>query len=267
MISEPRDTLDGDGYALSRLYQKRIKQNMDLFTVVSDYHNRRGTGKTILSLRLAHAMDRTDEGITEDKITLSVPELLDAYVDQPKGAALVLDEAEAGTSKYEAGTATNKALRKLISMGRIEEKYVIANLPNSGEMDRDLKALADVWAIVKRRGAATAHILGWNPYEEHPAMRGTHQIEWDDIPVDTELREVYNAATREKRRMIRGEGQGSYVKAAEAEEKAEKAEQEAKTELRNEFICDLYHNQGLTQREIAELDTVDVSRSHIANIV
>lgn len=267
MISHPPDTLDDDDYALGRLYQKRVQKNMDLFTVVSDYHNRRGTGKTILSLRLAHMMDRTDEGITEEKVTLSVPQLLDAYVEMPKGSALILDEAEAGTSKYEAGTMTNKALRKLISMGRIEEKYVIANLPNSGEMDRDLQALADVWAIVRKRGDATCHVLGWNPYEEHPVMRATHPLAWDDIPADSQLRDVYDAATREKRRMIRGEDGGSYVPASEAKERTEKAEQQARTDTRNQFIRDLYHNQGLTQQQIADMDSVSLSRSRIADLV
>lgn len=266
MISNPLDRLEEEEYALVELYNKRVKQNQDLFVVVSDHHNRRGTGKTIASLRLAHAFDRTDEGLTENKVTLDVPELLDSYTSESKGSALVLDEAEAGTSKYEAGTATNKALRKLVSMGRIEEKYVIANMPNSGEMDRDLKALADVWIVVTARGNARCHILGYNPYEGHPIVRATHPLSWDDIPVDHELRAVYDALTREKRKQLRGDGQ-RYVPAEDVDSRVETVTEEVRRDARNEFIRDLYHNQGYTQQQIADMASVDVSRGHIANIV
>lgn len=256
-----------DGHALSELYQKRVRQNQDLFVVVSDYHNRRGTGKTVASLRLAHALDRTDEGVTTDKVTLDVPELTNAYVSHPKGSALVLDEAEAGVSKYEAGTATNKAIRRLVSMGRIEEKYVIANLPNSGEMDRDLKALADVWVLVTARGTAQCNILGYNPWEEHPTVAAQHPLEWDDIPKGHQLRDTYDYLTDQKLKRLRGSDGEGYVPADTVEDKVTEARQKGQIELRNQFIRELYNDNGLTQQEIADLDSIGLSRSRIADIL
>lgn len=256
-----------EGHALTELYNKRVKQNQDLFVIVSDYHNRRGTGKTVASLRLAHALDRTDEGVTFDKTTLSVEEITDAYVDQPKGSALVLDEAEAGVSKYEAGTATNKAIRRLISMGRIEEKYVVMNLPNSGEMDRDLKALADVWILVTARGTAQCNILGWNPWEQHPTTAAQHPFAWGDIPKDSYLRDVYNKLSDEKRMQLR-DGEGTnYVPADEVGERIDKARETTEKKLRNQWIKAVYEKYDITQQEIADLDTVDLSRSSVANIL
>lgn len=265
MATDPPESLP-DGYGLSELYEKRQRNDQDLLIVVSDWHNRRGTGKSVVSLRLAHALDDTEEGITGEKATLSVPDLTDAYVEQPKRSALVLDEAEAGVSKYEAGTRTNKAMRKLVSMGRIEQKYVIANLPNSGEMDRDLRALADVWVIVKSKGSAEVNIMGWNPWGEHPIVADQHTLAWDDIPKDHSLRDVYDDLTAEKRRRLRGGGgETELVRADEVEERVERAAEDAERETRNKLLSELYQEADLTQKELA--NAAGLSRSHVGNIL
>lgn len=265
-IAPPPDEL-APGYALTELYEKRVRNSQDLFVVVSDWHNRRGTGKTVASLRLAHALDRTDEGITTGKATLSVPEIKEAYVEQPEGSALLLDEAEAGVSKYEAGTRANKAFRQLVSMGRIEEKYVVANLPNSGQMDRDLKALADVWIIVTERGAAKCNILGYNPWGEHPTVAADHPYSWSDLPPDHQLRAVYEELTAEKRRRLRGQGgDEALLPESEVAERVDRARTETETEIRNQFIRELYAGSDMTQQDIADLDSVGLSRSRVADI-
>jgi hypothetical protein len=264
--TDPPDRLP-DGHALTELYQKRARMDADLFAIISDRHNRRGTGKTTLTLRLAHAFDRTDEGVTDDKATLSVDALTDAYTDQRSGSALILDEAEAGVSKYDAGTQSNRAMRKLVSMGRVEEKYVLMNLPNSGEMDRDLKALADVWIIVNSRGTAECHILGYNPWGEHPIVRETDLLEFDAIPDDHQLTNVYDELTAEKRRRLRGESDDAdaMVSVEEMESRIESAKEDARRDERDKILDALYGDTDLTQRELAS--AADISRSHLANIV
>lgn len=114
---------------LGRTYQKRVRQNRDLVVVVSDRENNRGTGKTTASIQLGDRMDRTDEGLIAEKCQIDPHALREAYIEQPKGSALILDEAEVGVSKYDAATKVSQALKELISMGRIKEKYVIVNLP------------------------------------------------------------------------------------------------------------------------------------------
>jgi hypothetical protein len=108
-----------EGYDFTELYKKRVRNKSDLSVIVSDRSNRRGTGKTVFSCILAHQMDRTDEGLTKDKVAISIDELLDAYMNCPKGSGIVLDEAEAGLSKYRAGSSTNMAMRELVSLGRV----------------------------------------------------------------------------------------------------------------------------------------------------
>jgi hypothetical protein len=255
------------GYPFSRLYRKRVANNQDLAVIISDHQNRRGTGKSVFSLRLAHAMDRTKEGITEEKVAIEPTELEDAYVDLPKGSALVLDEAEAGLSKYRAGSAVNMAMRELVSMGRIQEKYLVLNLPASSELDRDLKALCDFWFMVQRKGQALGHHLKWNPYSEEPRTPKTETWEWSDIPLDHYLRSIYDYLTEEKLAHLRGDGDsGSQrIKASEVSDMVEKARSEATTDTRDELLTTVYRNTDLTQQELAS--SVGLSRSRLADIV
>ena len=250
---------------LTKLYQKRVRNSQDLFCIVDDHHNRRGTGKTVLSLGLAAAMDRTEEGITKEKVALDPQELLTAYTEQPKGSALVLDEAEASTSKFRAGSKTNKAIRELVSMGRIEEKYVIMNLPSTGEMDRDLKTLASTWLMVEKKGQAIVHFLGYNPYKGHPLTPKKQIINWTDI-TDPNLREVYDYLTEEKQKHLRGESsESTFVDGDEHQEQLQKVREETETQVRNDLLTELYRGLDVTQKELAE--SVGLSRSRLADIV
>jgi hypothetical protein len=256
-----------DGYPFTRLYRKRIANSQDLAVIVSDHQNRRGTGKTVFSLKLASLMDRTDEGITEEKVAIAPGELTEQYVDLPKGSALVLDEAEAGLSKYEAASGVNRAMRELVSMGRIREKYLVLNLPASSELDRDLKALCDFWFMVQNKGTALGHHLNWNPYSEEPRTPKTETWEWSDIPEEADLRRVYDHLTDEKLAHLRGERDGSSqrIPASDVSEMIEQAEQQASTETRNELLCDLYDQLEVTQSDLGS--AVGLSRSRVADIL
>lgn len=256
-----------DGYPFSRLYRKRVANSQDLAVIISDHQNRRGTGKSVFSLRLAHALDRTEEGITEEKVALEPTELEDAYVDLPKGSALVLDEAEAGLSKYRAGSAVNMAMRELVSMGRIQEKYLVLNLPASSELDRDLKALCDFWFMVQEKGRALGHHLKWNPYSEEPRTPKTETWEWSDISSDHYLRGIYDYLTEQKLAHLRGEADSGNqrVKASEVSDRVEQARSEAATATRDDLLTTVYRDTELTQKELA--NAVGLSRSRLADIV
>jgi hypothetical protein len=255
-------------YPFTELYEKRVRNNSDLSVIVSDRANRRGTGKTVFSLLLAHMLDRTEEGITKEKVAINPDELAEAYTELPRGSSLVLDEAEAGLSKYRAGSGVNMAMRELISMGRIEEKYVVLNLPASSELDRDLKALCSWWFLVAEKGLAKSHPLNWNPYAEEPRTpRMEDSWTWDDIPQDHDLREVYEYLTEEKERHLAGEADSSSqrLSASEVDSMLKEAKSEAETTTRNELLTTIYRETDLTQKELAQ--SVGLSRSRVADIV
>lgn len=256
-----------DGYPFTSLFRKRRANSQDLAIIISDHQNRRGTGKTVLSLKLASLLDQTEAGITEEKVAISPEELTEGYVELPKGSALVLDEAESGLSKYEAASAVNRAMRELVSMGRIREKYLILNLPASSELDRDLKALCDFWFMVQEKGQALGHFLRWNPYSEEPRTPKTELWEWSDIPEDSDLRKVYQYLTEEKLAHLRGDREGSQqrITASEAKDMVRKAKDEAATEARNDLLRNFYAELDLTQQEIG--NAVGLSRSRVADIL
>jgi hypothetical protein len=249
------------------MYRNRVRENQDLVIIVSDSSNRRGTGKSILSLKLANAMDRTEEGLTKDKVAIDPAKIQKQYVEAPKGSALILDEAEAGLSKFRAGSTLNMMMRQLVSMGRVQEKYLILNLPASSELDRDLKALCDFWMLVNQKGTAQGHLLDFNPYREKALTPKTETWEWTDIPETHELRDVYDYLTEKKMAHLHGESDSSnqYVSRSEHSSAIEKARSETERETKVNLLNQVYRNCDVTQKELA--DSIGISRSYLADLV
>jgi len=128
-----------EGHPLHDLYERRVSNGQDLVIIIDDFHSRRGTGKTIASLQLGEAMDQNG-GITKDNATLDPGRLRNMYSSLPKKSALILDEGELKASNREAMTVMNRALREIMSIGRVAEKYVIINTPDKGFIDKDIRS-------------------------------------------------------------------------------------------------------------------------------
>jgi len=263
------------------LYGKRVRQEQDLSIIISDYHSRRGTGKTIASLQLAEGMDQAG-GMTTGKATVRAEELRNAYFKQPLRSSLVLDEGELGASNREAMTTTNKELRKILSIGRVEQKYLIINTPDISFLDKDIIKLCDVWILMLRKGVGLVHFLERNPYASGEGVLRPQKgiIQFDDIKRGTQLREVYNHLTKQKKGHIRGEEGESFIRMSEHEEKMQKARETARTEMRNELLADVWAGlgnmteddldkvqrwDGITQGQLAE--AVGLSQQQISNLV
>ncbi len=247
---------------LGKLHRKRVAQNRDLTVLVSD----RGSGKTTLALRLAAACDRAG-GMTKDRATLSAHELTDAYTSEPPGASLVFDEAEAGASNRRAMSSINEALRQIIGMGRVEQKYLFLTAPGVHQVDSDIRAMCDVWIFVRKLGEAQMFRVRYNPFAQHELTDDWGTLKWtSDLP--GVLEDTYNYLTREKRRRLRGEGEDGegYVKASQVEQEREEARENAERQTRDELLRQMYENtEDMTQSDLA--DAVGLSRSRVADIV
>lgn len=260
-----------EGTFMHEIYGKVVSENRDLVVVISDIRGRRGTGKSISSIKLADKMDRTAEGLTYSKCTLSAEELRNAYSNQPEGSGLVLDEAEVAAGNRSAMTKTNKALRQVMSMARVEEKYLVVNVPIKSFIDKDILKLADVWIAMERRGRGLVHHLKWEPYSETLHTEKKQRIEIDDIPTGTDLREVYNKLTREKRRHIDGEEGQKFVPHEEHEEKLKKTREKVRKETRDQILTDVYQHpehqesNDVSQRTLGE--AVGLTQQQVGNIV
>jgi len=230
-------------HPLNDLYGRRIRNEQDLVILVDDWHARRGTGKTVASLQLAEAMDQNG-GLTKANVAISPNELRDAYTALPQQSALVLDEGEIGASNRDAMTKTNKALREIMSIGRVEQKYVIINTPDIGFLDKDIRQLSDVWMTMLTKGYGLVHYLKRQPYAGKLLTEARGTIQFRDIQSGTDLRNVYNWLTKEKKKHISGEEGSNLIPEAEHEKKLEQAVKQAEKEKRNEVIRQVH--EGLS---------------------
>jgi hypothetical protein len=238
-----------------------------LTELIADWNLERGTGKTTLAMKLAAAMDRTDEGLTGDKTTLSAQELTDAYTEQPLGSSLILDEGQADASNRRSMSGINEALRKIVGMGRVEQKYLFLTAPGVHQVDRDIRNMCDVWIFCRQLGEAQMFRVKYNPFENHELTNDWGTLKWDgDLPPALEA--TYDDLTAEKKRRLRGDGDDGdgYVKAEEASKSAEQAAKEAERQTRDDMIRRIYENNSdMTQKKLAE--SVGLSRSRVADIL
>lgn len=258
------------GHPLEKLYERRISNQQDLVILIDDYHARRGTGKTVASLQLAQGMNQNG-WLTSENVSLSPEEIRNAYASLPKRSALILDESEVGASKYDASTKTNKALREIMSMGRVEEKYVIMNTPDVGQLDGDIRKLADVWMTMLTKGVGLVHWIKRQPYARGGSGKILNEkeeiVHFKDIQKGSPLREVYNELTAEKKQHIQGEKDNGFVPITEHREKLQKAKEQTRKETRNEIIRKVYSGlTGFDDKDYTRMKRADgVSQSMIGD--
>ncbi len=256
-----------DDCPLDKLHRKRVAQNRDLTVFIADWNLERGSGKTTLAMRLASHFDRTDTGITRDKATLSAKELINAYTAQPKGSALILDEGQADASNRRSMSGVNEALRKIVGMGRVEEKYLILTAPGVTQVDKSIRNMCDIWIFVRRLGEAQMFRVEYNPFGDHEVTHDWGTITWSgDLP--GQLETTYEQLTEDKRKRLRGDGDDGdgYVPAEKVQETVQERVKETERQTRDKLIQDIYSNaDDMTQQKLA--DAIGLSRSRIADIL
>jgi len=257
-----------EGTWLHDYFTDVLEESRDIVILIDDYYGRRGTGKTVSSLQLTNELDQNAEGVTRDKCSLEPEEIRESYTEESTRSGLVLDEGEVGASNRNPMSKTNQALREIMSMGRVEEKYVVINTPIRTFIDKDLQKLADVWISMVRKGLGLVHRLKWEPYSQQLLTPAKQWLEFDDIERGTDLRSVYNELTKDKRARMRGEEGGGFIPREEHEERLEKIKEQVQSETRNEVIRKMMQhneiNDAVSQRMVAE--AVDISQSHVSNI-
>lgn len=251
-------------------FEEILREKRDIIIVVDDYYGRRGTGKTVASMQLADGMDQTDQGLTWDKVSLEPEQIRNAYASQPRRSGLVLDEGEVGASNRQAMTKTNQALREIMSMGRVEQKYVVVNTPVKGFLDGDILKLADVWISMVRKGLGLVHFLEWEPYSERLLTPTKQWIEFDDIPKGTDLRAVYNRLTKEKQDRIDGSDGQEFVPKSEHKAAIQDAKDQARQDTRNEIVRGIFRHPEIQETAVSQRmvgEAIGVSQTTISNIL
>lgn len=265
-----RENPFGEGTFLHDVFEDVLMDQRDIIIIIDDYRGRRGTGKTVFSLQLADAMDQTDEGLTKEKVSIQPEEIRNAYSSQPRGSGLVLDEAEVGASNRAAMSKTNQALREIMSMGRVEQKYLVVNAPVRGFVDKDIQKLADIWISMTNRGKGLVHHLKWMPYQQTLHTPQKDFAVMSDIPKGTDLRDVYNYLTEKKQKRIQGDDGQEFIPLPEHKEKVQKKTQQARREGRDETIRAIFNQPEIQETAISQRmvgDAIGVSQQAVSNIL
>jgi hypothetical protein len=164
-------------------------------------------------------------------------------------------------------SGVNEAMRRIVGMGRVEQKYLFLTAPGVHQVDKDIRAMCDVWVFVRQLGAAQMFRVRYNPFGDHEVTDDWGTLTWSaDLP--GRLEETYEALTAEKRRRLRGEGDDGegYVEASQVEAAADEAAEAAERQKRDELLGRIYQNtEDMTQKELA--DAVGLSRSRVADIL
>ena len=249
-------------------YERRVKNNQDIVVLVSDYENRRGTGKTVLSIKLCEWFDRTDEGFTKSKASLTPQDLIAAYTRENKQSALLLDEAEAAVNARDAMTRVNKLFSKIMSMARVEEKYLVLNLPAANHIDKNILDLADYWILVRRKGKALVYKIKNNPFRGKSYPKRTTTLSWDDISGN---HPVYKSLSSQKRKHLRDPSKtgSGYITLDEHQEELERQKRQALREQRDEYIRGLLRHPRIGRGDVTQTalaDALGVSQSLISQV-
>lgn len=257
----------GEDTWLHDTYEDRVRLEKDFILLLDDAYGDRGSGKTIGCLKLADGMDQTDEGLTRSKVSLHPEEIRNAYTSEPPRSALVLDEAEWGVSNRQAMSKVNQMLREILSMGRVEQKYLVINTPLIGFIDKDIRKLSHVWISMERRGRGLVHELKWEKYSETLLTPRRQWLNFEDIETGTENRELYNYLTRVKRRINKGDDGRGFIPVSDHEEAIEKAREQARREERNDILRNIYQHPENENSQRVLGEAVGLRQATVSDII
>jgi len=139
-------------------------------------------------------------------------------------------------------------------MGRFRERYLIVNLPNKDQLDRDLFALADVWIMVESKGSALVHELKWNNYRSKLQTPKRQRLRWNGFESER-LEAIYEELEEEKARQLQSVHQDGQPAATDGGQSKSS---------RNDRIREMAE-KDITHADIA--DVFDIDRSRVTKIV
>lgn len=250
---------------LEKHARQRLQTDNDIKIIIQGTNSETGIGKTTLAIQLCR---RIDPGWSADeKAFVDVRKYLNAFLEQSKGSALLLDEIEHGADSRRAMSEDNVQLSQGWAKLRARNIATVATLPSVSMLDRRMLELADYWVLVKKRGVAQPFRIEVNDFDGTIARTplgpdGDEHIQFPDLPSDDEDKEYLDSV---KDNVIQ-DGAMEAIPKAEHEHELEKARDEGAKEKRDEILRELREKTDLTMRELSEFESIGVSHSRIGQI-
>jgi len=252
---------------LGKVAKDKLKNDNDIKIIIVGKNSQTGIGKTTLAIQLCRYID--PDWTAEEKAFISPEEYLNAFLEKPKGSALLLDEIEHGADRRRANSHENVGLSQGWAKLRARNIATVATLPSISMLDSRMLELADYWVLVKARGLAQPYKIRVNDFNGRVSRKplpGDEHIRFQDIGDDDADKEYLDKIKDET---VRSDNSG-WIKEAEAARERKKAvekakEKQAKT-TRNELIRDMYDNFDVTYSDIGNLPNIGMTKQTIGEI-
>lgn len=251
---------------MGRVARAKLRNDNDIKIIIVGTNSQTGIGKTTLAIHLCRFID--PDWSAEERAFIDVNEYLNAYLDHPKGSALLLDEIEHGADSRRAMTQENVDLSQGWAKLRARNIATVATLPSISMLDKRMLELADYQIFVRRRGLAQPYKINVNDFKpnklpQRKALPGEQHISFSDLPDEDPDKQTLD---RIKDEIIKGDGPAT-VKMAEHKKKMKELEKDTRQSSRNQWFTILHNEAGMSYAEIKELPNVSVSRQRISQIV
>jgi len=225
----------------------RQDDGRDLQTIITARNSSTGTGKTTLALWLALSWDRW--GFDDTKTTLHPAEYKNRVIECKPGEVLIMDEAEQIDARRSMSNV-NVDLSQMLMQTRYLQVDSIFTLPTISMLDKRLIEKADVWINVIEPGLAVVHEITVEDYSGDINRIPKEELTWPDIsqhPLKLSL-------DRAKARLVE-EGEEFNQDQGEVVDVDKKLQ-----EQRNDMLKKVYEHSEMSQRDIAKMEDLSVSR-------
>jgi hypothetical protein len=230
---------------LAKFRRKRKAQGRDVKVIITSRNSTTGTGKSTLAVWLALNWD--NNGFDISKATLDPQSYIDRYLECLPGECLIMDEAEQLDARRSMAQQNLDFAERWMEL-RYKMVDSILTMPTSSALDKRLEELADVWINVVSPGVADVYNTTVNDKTKEINQIPMQTLTWPDIS-DHHIKQDLDELKEEK-----VEEKNEIQKEAEGRDP-----QKIKKETRDELIQGFYDHSDLSQRDIAEIVSLDVS--------
>lgn len=258
---------------MGRDARSKLRNDNDIKILIVGKNSQTGIGKTTLAVQLCRFIDGTDDGWSaEDKAFVDVDEYMKAHLEKNQQSCLMLDEIEAGADRRRAMSHQNVQLSQAWMTLRARNIGTVATLPSTDALDKRMLSLSDYWVLVRQRGVAQPYKVKVNDFNTNVQRVGLgpdndQMIEFPDLPSDDPDKEYLDSIKDDMVYELVGHGKNEKMKVSEHEKKLKKEVTDAKREVRNEFIREVYNETELSTHGIADLECVDVNQPQVSTIL
>lgn len=205
-----------------------------------------------MAVWLAHNWDWN--GFNTDNATVFVNEYLNRYMEAPRGAVLIMDEAEQLDARRSMSNRNVDFANKWQQL-RYRQVDSILTLPTTSALDKRLEELADCWINVIHRGFGIVHRIKVDDYDKSLFRQQSHAITWPDM--DNHPMKVY--LDRRKDEMAKG----AVYDDDDAGEVVDP--DKIRKETRDTLLKRIYEETDVTQADLA--GPAEITPQHVSRIV